>query len=68
MGKHPNQYITVRVYNNDIEKALRILKKKIQNEGTFKILKEKSAFEKPSSIKRRKKRESIKRVRMRSKK
>jgi ribosomal protein S21 len=31
--------IAVKVYDNDIEKAMRILKKKIQNDGLFKRLK-----------------------------
>jgi small subunit ribosomal protein S21 len=31
--------IAVRVEDNDLEKAMRILKKKIQNDGLFKRLK-----------------------------
>ncbi|MGD8343921.1 MAG: 30S ribosomal protein S21, partial [Desulfobacterales bacterium] len=31
--------IEVRVIDNDVEKAMRILKKKIQNDGLFKRLK-----------------------------
>jgi small subunit ribosomal protein S21 len=40
--------IAVKVYDNDIEKAMRILKKKIQNDGLFKRLKLKKSYEKPS--------------------
>ena len=42
MGKKGARYlkdIEVRVVDNDIEKAMRILKKKIQNDGLFKRLK-----------------------------
>jgi small subunit ribosomal protein S21 len=46
--------IEVRVIDNDIEKAMRILKKKIQNDGLFKRLKLKKSYEKPSEHRRRK--------------
>ena len=45
--------IAVKVYDNDIEKAMRILKKKIQNDGLFKRLKLKKSYEKPSEHRRR---------------
>ena len=45
--------ITVRVQDNDLEKAMRILKKKIQNDGLFKRLKLKKSYEKPSEYQRR---------------
>ena len=38
-----------------------MLKKKLQKEGTFRILKLKSHFEKPSEKKKREKEESVKR-------
>ena len=56
--------IQVKVYDNDLEKAMRILKKKIQNDGLFKRLKLKKAYEKPSEYKRRKQRESLRRRRI----
>jgi small subunit ribosomal protein S21 len=56
--------IEVRVYDNDIEKAMRILKKKIQNDGLFKRLKLKKAYEKPSEFRRRKQREALRRERI----
>lgn len=55
--------IEVEVRDGDLEKAMRILKKKIQNDGLFKRLKEKKGYEKPSDMKRRKRRESIRRIR-----
>ena len=51
--------IEVHVYDNDLEKAMRILKKKIQNDGLFKRLKLKKSYEKPSEHRRRKMREAL---------
>jgi small subunit ribosomal protein S21 len=56
--------IEVRVYDNDLEKAMRILKKKIQNDGLFKRLKLKKSYEKPSEFRRRKQREALRRERI----
>ncbi|HKJ99754.1 MAG: 30S ribosomal protein S21 [Desulfotignum sp.] len=56
--------ITVTVIDNDVEKALRILKKKIQNDGLFKRLKVKKHFEKPCQYRRRKMREAMRRQRI----
>jgi small subunit ribosomal protein S21 len=44
---------TVYVKNNDITRALRKLKKKLQTEKVFQTIKEKEYFEKPS-LKRKK--------------
>ncbi|MCU0559132.1 MAG: 30S ribosomal protein S21 [Desulfobacterales bacterium] len=56
--------IEVKVIDNDIEKAMRILKKKIQNDGLFKRLKLKKSYEKPSEFRRRKQREAHRRERI----
>lgn len=56
--------IEVKVFDNDLEKAMRILKKKIQNDGLFKRLKLKKSFEKPSEYRRRKMREALRRQRI----
>lgn len=56
--------IEVKVLDNDLEKAMRILKKKIQNDGLFKRLKLKKSYEKPSEYRRRKQRESLRRQRI----
>ena len=56
--------IAVRVLDNDLEKAMRILKKKVQNDGLFKRLKMKKAYEKPSEYRRRKQREALRRQRI----
>lgn len=55
--------LEVKVYDNDLEKAMRVLKKKIQNDGLFRRLKMKKAYEKPSEVKRRKQREMLRRIR-----
>ena len=44
----------VIVYNNDIEKALKILKKKLSKDGLYTELKERRFYDKPS-VKRKKK-------------
>ena len=56
--------IEVKVFDNDLEKAMRILKKKIQNDGLFKRLKLKKGYEKPSEFRRRKQREALRRERI----
>ncbi|MBU0465083.1 MAG: 30S ribosomal protein S21 [Proteobacteria bacterium] len=56
--------ITVTVIDNDVERALRILKKKIQNDGLFKRLKVIKNFEKPCQLRRRKMREAMRRQRI----
>lgn len=49
--------------DNNIEKAIKILKRKIIKEGLFKELKQRKYFEKPSERKKRKLKESIKKMR-----
>ncbi len=56
--------ISVKVIDNDVERAMKILKKKIQNDGLFKRLKLKKNFEKPSQYRRRKMREAMRRQRI----
>ncbi|OQX62238.1 MAG: 30S ribosomal protein S21 [Desulfococcus sp. 4484_241] len=56
--------IEVRVIDNDLEKAMRVLKKKIQNDGLFKQLRLRKTYEKPSEFKRRKQREARRRLRI----
>jgi small subunit ribosomal protein S21 len=47
--------------NESLEKALRILKKKIEREGILRIFKARKHYEKPSEKKRRKERYARKR-------
>ncbi len=51
----------IRVDDRNIEKALRLLKRKMQNDGLFRELKNRRFYEKPSLKKKRKRREAQKR-------
>jgi small subunit ribosomal protein S21 len=50
--------LEVKVVGNDLEKAMKILKRKLQKDGMFRRLKAKRSYEKPSECRRRKRRES----------
>ena len=54
--------IKIEVKDNNVEQALRILKRKLQREGYFKVMKLKNTYEKPSEKKKRIKKENIKRA------
>ncbi len=53
----------VVVRDNNVEQALRALKKKLQREGVFREMKRRRAYEKPSERKAREKGEAIRRSR-----
>lgn len=53
----------VIVRDNNVDQALRVLKKKLQREGHFRELRERRAYEKPSDKKTRQKAEAIRRQR-----
>mgnify|MGYP001441132453 CR=1 FL=1 len=55
--------IVVNVKDNNVEQALRSLKKKMQREGLYKEMKLRKHYEKPSLKRAREKEESIRRVR-----
>ena len=46
--------LEVKVFDNDIEKALKVLKNKLSKSGLFKELKVRRAYEKPSVKRKRK--------------
>ena len=52
--------ITVEVRHGNVEKAMRVLKKKLLKAGTLREYREKQYYRKPSEIKREKKKEGIK--------
>ena len=60
--------LSVEVYNNNIDMALRKLKRKIKDSELMVKLKEKSYFEKPSKLKREKKNLAILRQRYQTQK
>jgi small subunit ribosomal protein S21 len=53
----------VSVRDNNVDQALRALKKKLQREGVFREMKLRQAYEKPSEKKAREKAEAIRRAR-----
>ena len=55
--------IEVRVFNNNVEKAIRVLKKKMLKEGLIKELKERRYYEKPSEKRLKEQKENIRRWR-----
>jgi small subunit ribosomal protein S21 len=54
--------LQVFVRENNVEQAMRILKKKMQREGIFRELKQRRAYEKPSERRVREKGEAIRRA------
>lgn len=58
----------VTVRDNDVGKALKILKRKLQNEGVLREMKQRQFFEKPSEQRVREEREAVKRERKRQRK
>ena len=53
----------VYVRDNDVNGALRVLKKKMQREGTFREMKRGRSYEKPSERRVREKAEAVRRYR-----
>ena len=59
--RYANVFVAVR--ENNVDQALRVLKKKMQREGLFREMKNRRAFEKPSERRARETAESTRRVR-----
>ena len=53
----------VLVRDNNVDQALRVLKKRMQREGIFREMKQRRAYEKPSEKKAREKAEAVRRSR-----
>ncbi|MBF0453827.1 MAG: 30S ribosomal protein S21 [Magnetococcales bacterium] len=53
----------IDVYDNNVDQAIRVLKKKMIREGMFREMKKRKFFEKPSERKRRKQAEAVRRLR-----
>lgn len=53
----------VLVRDNNVDQALRVLKKKLQREGVFREMKLRRAYEKPSEKRAREKAEAVRRAR-----
>ena len=53
----------VQVRDNDVDQALRALKKKMQREGIFREMKMRRSYEKPSERRARERAEAVRRAR-----
>lgn len=53
----------VLVRDNNVEQAMRVLKKKMQREGVFREMKARRSYEKPSEKRVREKAEAVRRTR-----
>ena len=51
----------VTVRGNNVEKAIKVLKKKLLNDGVMRDLKERQHYSKPSAVKREAKKQAIRR-------
>lgn len=60
-GEFPIVQIFVR--DNNVDQALKALKKKMQREGTFREMKRRKFYEKPSEKRARQKAEAVRRAR-----
>jgi len=58
-----NTQVQVLVRDNNVDQALKALKKKLQREGVFREMKLRNYFEKPSEKKAREKAEAVRRAR-----
>ena len=58
----------VIVRDNNVDQALKVLKKKMQREGVFREMKRRSFYEKPSETRVREKAEGIRRARKQARK
>ena len=56
-------FLRVTVHENNVEQAMRVLKKKLQREGVFREMKMRRSFEKPSERRVREKAEANRRFR-----
>ena len=55
--------LQVFVRDNNVDQALRVLKKKMQREGVFREMKRRRSYEKPSERRAREKSEAVRRQR-----
>jgi len=57
--------VEVKVFNGDLAKAMKVMKRKLQQEGIFRELKRRRFAEKPSDKRKRKHKEALRRERKR---
>jgi len=61
LGSSVAERMEIKVFNNNVEKALKVAKKKLAGEGLFRELKRRRFYEKPSVRKKAKQREAQRR-------
>lgn len=62
-GKRGESSVEIHVVDNNVEKAIRVLKRKLQQEGLFREMKQRKFYEKPSVKRKRKEKEAQRRLR-----
>jgi len=62
-GKERESVVQVHVRDNNVDQALRALKKKMQREGVFREMKLRRHYEKPSERRARERAEAVRRLR-----
>jgi small subunit ribosomal protein S21 len=65
MPEHYHAMLAIEVKHNDIEFALRLLKRQVQKAGLIRELRRRRQYEKPSERRRRQQRAGIKNTRKR---
>lgn len=58
----------VEVRDNNVDQALRVLKKKLAREGVFREMRRRESYESPSEKRRREKNETVRRARRKARK
>ena len=58
MSKHP-KLVSVRVRNGNVQKALKIFKRRIDESGHLQLLRTKQQYTKPTTVRRKQKMEAI---------
>lgn len=58
----PKRGLSVEVRNNNVEKAIRLLNRKVKQEGIIREVRARQFYEKPSTARRRKKAEAVRRA------
>ncbi|EAT16934.1 ribosomal protein S21 [Desulfuromonas acetoxidans DSM 684] len=60
--------VELKVVDGNLAKAMRLMKRKLQQEGLFREMKKRRYYEKPSAKRKRKQKESLQRERKRQRK
>jgi small subunit ribosomal protein S21 len=62
-AQQKDDQLQVLVRDNNVDQALKVLKKKMQREGVFREMKSRRAYEKPSERRARQRAEAVRRMR-----